>query len=141
LAGRRTFFFYGTLLAGSDNPVARSVHERLGPGRPGVISGELFAIEDAGGWYPALRPGDGAVRGMVHAVAAGFGDTDLAALDAYEGDYYRRAAVEVRCGDERVEAEAWLWRGALPDGVRPVADGDFVAFLTREGLRGYCPRD
>ena len=140
MAGLRTFFFYGTLLAGSDNPVARAVHRRLGPGRPGVVSGGLFAIGDADGWYPALLQGEGAVRGMVHSAAAGFSDADLAAMDAYEGADYRRASIEVRCDGERIEAQAWVWRAALPEGARLLPDGDFAAFLRREGVPGYSPR-
>jgi len=136
-SGSLRFFFYGTLLASADNPVARDIHRRLGPGRPGTARGTLHAIADPGGWYPALVPGDGEVTGMVHAAGAGFGAADLAVLDAYEGGEYRRVEIAVRCGGERLAAQAYLYDAPLPPGARALPDGDFAGFLSREGRRGY----
>ena len=139
------FFFYGTLLSGSGNPVARVAHRKLLPGRPATAPGALHAIRDAAGWYPALTPGEGEVRGMVHEAARGFGTADLARLDAYEecgpGGEYQRREIAVRSGGQEVLAQAYVYVAALPEGALPVPDGDFAAFLQRGGLSGYRPPD
>lgn len=131
-------FLYGTLMAGQPHPLARRLHAVLGPGEPGVIAGRMFALRDPLGWYPAVVSGEGVVCGMVHR-ADGLDDALLAALDAYEevvatGPGYRRVEVIVSDG---ALAQAYLWHGALPDGARPVAEGDFAAFLSRTGQRPY----
>src|SRR4051812_8847921 len=87
------FFFYGTLLAGSANPVAQAVHDRLRPMGAASLTGRLFAIPDGGGWYPALVQGNGTVRGAVYEALAGFAAENLAALDHYEGAEYERRPV------------------------------------------------
>lgn len=62
------FFFYGTLLDGSDNPVARSIHAKLVAEGPATARGELHAITDPEGWFPALLPGEGEIRGGLYRV-------------------------------------------------------------------------
>ena len=129
-------FFYGTLMAGSGNAVARGVHGRLLPGVAGTVAGRVYGIADPGGWYPALVMGEGVVRGFVHEAAPDFTEADLAALDGYEGAEYRRCAVEVVLGDgARVMAQAYVWMGPLPEGAVVIAGGDFAAFIAERGLR------
>ena len=133
------FFFYGTLMAGSGNEVARAVHGRLGPGVAAVVSGKLYGIPDPQGWYPALVTGaGGVVRGFVHEAAPDFTEADLAALDGYEGAEYRRCAVEVVLGDgARVMAQSYVWMGPLPEGAEVIAGGDFAAFIAERDLRAF----
>lgn len=141
----RHFFFYGTLVAGSGTAASRAIHRHLEPGRPGIARGTLHAVRDETGWYPALLPGDGVVHGMVHAAPADVPAADLAALDAYEqywpddparSEYLRRPIV-VEVAGEVIAADAYLYNAPLPVDARLVPDGDFRAFLLREGLPQY----
>lgn len=142
----RHFFFYGTLVAGSDNPMVRGVYRKLDHGRPAVARGTLHAVPDAAGWYPALLPGEGEVHGKVYATGPEFSAADLAALDAYEnfepGDpavsEYLRREIVVNCAGEALRAEAYLYNAPLPATACAIAGGDFRAFLAREGLPEYC---
>ncbi len=135
------FFFYGTLWGGSGSAVARAVHARLLPGVTGTVEGTLYAIPDPQGWYPALVPfaeggGEGVVHGFVHEAAPGFAKADLAALDAYEGEEYRRRELAVSLADgSAMVAQVYVWAGALPAGAEPIAEGDFAAFLHQRGLK------
>ena len=127
-------FFYGTLMAGAGNAVARAAHGCLGPGCVGQVAGALYVIADPQGCYPALVPGAGWVRGMVHMALPGL---DLAALDAYEGPEYRRQAVAAHTAAGVVAAEGYVWAGALPVGAQPIPHGDFTLYLRENGLRAY----
>lgn len=137
------FFFYGTLIAGSGNDVAASVHARLGPGVAARARGLLYAIPDAGGWYPALvavadGSGAGVVRGFLYETRAGFTGGDLAALDGWEGADYARREVEVALDDgARVTAQAYVWAGALPADAEVIAGGDFGEFIAGRGVRVF----
>jgi gamma-glutamylcyclotransferase (GGCT)/AIG2-like uncharacterized protein YtfP len=140
------FFFYGTLIAGSGNPVAAAAHARLRDLGPATGRGALHAVGDAGGWYPILLSGAGAVHGRLYEAAPGFGEADLAALDAYEefdpgdpaGSMYIRATLVVTAADGTMfEAQAYSFNGRLPPGAQPIPDGDFHAWLAREGLKPY----
>lgn len=136
------FFFYGTLLDGSDNPVAREVHRLLEPIGSGVARGALFAIPDAAGWFPALVAGNGQAHGRLYAPRAGFTAAELARLDAYEdfdplrpeASLYLRA--EVQLEDGRM-AQAYLFNKPLPEGARAIPGGDFRAWLTETGLAQF----
>ncbi len=132
-------FFYGTLMAGSGNAVARGIHARLLAGVPAVVAGGLWAIPDVGGWYPALVLGaGGVVRGFVHEAGPGFGAADLAALDDWEGDDYDRCELAVTLADGGcVTAQGFVWAGALPGDAEAIADGDFAGFLRRRGLKAF----
>lgn len=136
-------FLYGTLLQGTCNAVAVRLHRHLGPGRAGQVGGQLHAIPDPRGWYPALLPGDGIVHGTVHDLGPGFDLALLAELDDYEDaradarGEYRRGAITVIAGADRVVAEAYLYNAPLPAGARPVPGGDFPAFLERHGLPAF----
>ena len=140
------FFFYGTLLDGSDNPVAASVHARLRAIGPAAVRGALHAIPDPEGWYPALLSGDGLVHGRLYEAAAAFGESDLARLDAYE-DYdprkperslYLREAMTATAGDgSSCEVQAYRFNLPLPVGACVIDGGDFRAWLNRQGLQAF----
>ena len=136
------FFFYGTLIAGSGNRMARLVQERLRFVGPGAARGTLHAIADPRGWYPALLRGGGEVRGMIYEAPPDFTAADLARLDAYE-DYdpaspaaslYLRVPVMVTPAGT---AQAYIYNRLLPAGSRPIPGGDFRAWLAAEGLRAF----
>ena len=116
-------FLYGVLLQGADRwPFLAG----LGEGRAAQTRGELYAIEDAAGWYPALTPGQGVVHGMLHDT----GNVDLAEVDAFEGAEYHRTQIIVDEAGTRYEAQAYLWRAQLPECAEPIVHGDFNRWLT-----------
>jgi gamma-glutamylcyclotransferase (GGCT)/AIG2-like uncharacterized protein YtfP len=142
------FFFYGTLIAGSGNPVARAIHAGLRTLGRGEAAGALYALPDPLGWYPALLAGDATVRGVVYEARGAFAAADLAMLDAYEdcdtrnpaASLYRRAPLEVRTGAGTiVSAQAYFYNQPLPEAAQPIAGGDFRAWLragSRQAYRG-----
>jgi gamma-glutamylcyclotransferase (GGCT)/AIG2-like uncharacterized protein YtfP len=144
----RHFFFYGTLIAGSGNPVEKSAHAKLRPAGPAAARGRVYAVRDAQGWYPALVPGAGCVRGMLYEAAAQFGKDDLARLDAYEdcdnadpgGSLYLRREISI-CADHRctMSAQAYLFNRPLPANARRIPEGDFRAWLARTRASAYSP--
>jgi len=140
------FFFYGTLIAGSGNPAEEAAHALLRDLGPATARGALYAVGEAEGWYPVLLSGAGAVHGRLYEAAPGFGETDLAALDAYEdfdpadpaGSLYIRAAIVVTDSNDAFrEAQAYSFNRPLPPGAQAIADGDFTAWIAREGLPPY----
>jgi gamma-glutamylcyclotransferase (GGCT)/AIG2-like uncharacterized protein YtfP len=140
------FFFYGTLIAGSENRVARTVHAQLRDLGPATASGALHAVATPEGWYPVLLPGVAPVHGRLYETAPGFGEADLAALDAWEdfdatdpaGSLYIRATLIVADADEAThEAQGYRFNRPLPAGTRLIEDGDFRAWIAREGRRPY----
>jgi gamma-glutamylcyclotransferase (GGCT)/AIG2-like uncharacterized protein YtfP len=140
------FFFYGTLVAGSANPVAAALHCKLGPGAAATACGTLHAIPDPGGWYPAFVAGEagGVVHGMLHEALPQFGADDLALLDRYEdcaptGGEYRRTVIRVLSGaGDAVPAYCYIYAQPLPAGARALANGDFLAFIRANRLPEYC---
>jgi len=136
-------FLYGTLLQCACNAVAVRLHRHLEPGLPAWVAGQLFAIPDPDGWYPALVPGEGTVRGMVHDLAPGFDAELLADLDAYEGLHedgsgeYRRQMIAVATAAGEVSAAAYVYNAELPAGARLLPEGDFSEFLARSGLPAF----
>jgi len=140
------FFFYGTLLDGSDNPVAQEMHRLLGPLGPGQVSGALFAVPDPQGWYPALVPGEYAVSGGLYQTREGFGLADLARMDAYEdfdparpdASLYVRHELTVLCDDgTSCLAQAYRFAQPLPCGSLPITGGDFRAWLGQQGVTQF----
>lgn len=140
------FFFYGTLIAGNAHPVATRVHACLRDLGPATARGALHALGEAEGWYPIMLAGAGTVHGRLYAAAPGFGEADLAALDAYEDfdpanpacSLYLRSTIVVADADSGFhEAQAYVFNGPLPAGALAIPDGDFAAWITREGLRPY----
>ena len=141
------FFFYGTLIAGSGNPVAAAVHARLRGLGPASARGMLHAVEEPEGWYPVLLPGAGPVHGRLYAAAPGFDAADLAALDAWEDfdpadparSLYVRATLVVAGADGAChEAQGYRFNRPLPPGAQAIAEGDFTAWLARTGRRSYA---
>ena len=148
-AGAVRFFFYGTLLDGSDNPVAARAHRKLRALGPATVTGELHAVPDPQGWYPALLTGTGAVRGLVYESGGRFGAADLARLDAYEdcdpanpgGSLYLRVEVEAAmAGGGTCPAQVYLYNRSLPAGSRPIAAGDFRSWLARNRAGAFGGR-
>jgi gamma-glutamylcyclotransferase (GGCT)/AIG2-like uncharacterized protein YtfP len=143
------FFFYGTLMAGSDNQMARFVHARMRAIGPAETRGALHAVPDPDGWYPALLPGESVARGMLYEAGDRFTAADLARLDAYE-DYdpaqpeaslYIREPLRVIGPDGMtVTAEAYRFARPLPEGSLPIPDGDFRVWLTEAGVAAFAGR-
>ncbi len=136
------FFFYGTLLDGSDNPVARDIHALLEPVGPAQVAGDLHAIPDAQGWFPALLPGDGLAWGKVYRPCPHFTPADLARMDAYEdfdpadpaGSLYLRTALPLESGGE---AQTYVWNRPLPEGSMAIPHGDFRRWLNEQGFAQF----
>jgi gamma-glutamylcyclotransferase (GGCT)/AIG2-like uncharacterized protein YtfP len=143
---RMRFFFYGTLLDGSDNPVARSIHAKLETEGAATAPGSLHAIPDSEGWFPAMLPGPGEVRGALYRATARFTASDLARMDAYENCDPANRQASLYCREEvvvttregtAIRAQAYLFAQALPGGAMPIADGDFRAWLAATGLDAF----
>jgi gamma-glutamylcyclotransferase (GGCT)/AIG2-like uncharacterized protein YtfP len=128
-------FLYGVLREG---PGTWPFLAGLGPGRPATTTGELFAIPDPHGWYPALRhgqsPGWRTIAGAVHRAD----DVDLAAVDGFEGADYERRAIPVRVQGETLRADAYLWAASLPADAERIGHGDFVRWLGETGRAAYA---
>ena len=141
------FFFYGTLMAGSGNPVAKFVHGKLRVLGPAQTRGVLYGVPDPDEWYPALLPGEGIAQGMLYEACDSFTAADLARLDAFE-DYdparpqtslYIREALVVT-GADGVEdlAETYRFAGPLPAGSHPIVHGDFRRWLAEQDVRPFA---
>jgi len=149
-AAAMRFFFYGTLLAGSDNPAATHLHARLTPLGPARARGALYAIADPQGWFPAMvehAPGqDEAVHGMIYETAPGFGPEDLVLMDSYEdcdplapeASLYLRREIAVTMADgSALNAQAYVWNRPLPADARRIDGGDFRCWLSDQGLTAF----
>ncbi|MFT4027873.1 MAG: gamma-glutamylcyclotransferase family protein [Novosphingobium sp.] len=131
------FFFYGTLIGGGP-PAVRQALGKLRDLGPARAAGAVHAIPDPGGWYPALVAGEGTVAGRLYEATPDFGEADLAALDAYEefdpadpaGSPYLRVPIAEGL-------QAYRFNRPLPPDARPIPDGDFAAWIGREGLRAF----
>jgi len=141
------FFFYGTLMADSDNPVAKFVHGKLRALGPAQVRGVLHGVPDPDGWYPALLPGEGIAKGLLYEAGDSFTAADLARLDAYE-DYdparpgtslYIREPLVVT-GPDGADglAEAYRFAQPLPAGSRPIVHGDFRRWLAEQDVRPFA---
>jgi gamma-glutamylcyclotransferase (GGCT)/AIG2-like uncharacterized protein YtfP len=132
------FFFYGTLVAGSENAIAEAAHGKLTPAGGATVPGRLFAIPDRGGWYPALVPGKGQVAGQLYDAKSDFDDDDLARLDAYEGPAYRRQSVRAKEeGGAASIATAYIWRTRIPARAVLIESGDFAHWLAETGNKPF----
>ena len=141
------FFFYGTLVSGECGPLVDAALRKLGAGVPALARGNLHAVPDPDGWYPAFLgdPAGGPVHGRMFTAGAGFTAADLAALDDYEevraddpdcSEYVRRQ-IEVTTGGASFMAEVYLYNVPLPPGARVIRGGDYRAFLAATGLPGF----
>lgn len=135
MAGRGRLFLYGTLRPEADTPMARWIAQRLVRAEAGSVPGRLHAVPDAAGWYPALVPGLGRVRGTLVELRLRAGERAL--LDRYEGREYRRVTLPVRLARTRSCAQAYVWRGRLPKGAVPIGP-DFLEWLRGIGGRAYA---
>ncbi len=139
------FFFYGTLLDGSDNPVAQAIHALLEPVGPATVRGALYAIPDALGWFPALVAGEGIAHGKVYAARPGFSAADLAGMDGYEDfdpaspatSLYVRQDLELTGGGT---AQVYVWNRPLPGGAEPIVSGSFWEWLDSRGMPQFRGR-
>ncbi|MDE8650837.1 gamma-glutamylcyclotransferase [Novosphingobium sp. H3SJ31-1] len=137
----RRFFFYGTLQGGARTRMARWLEPRLGACARASLAGRLVAIPAGDGWFPALIPGRPGQRAWGTLCDVRLTVRDLARLDRYEGRDYRRATLPVLAqGGGRARAQAYVWRGALPARARPIASGDFLAWLAATGRRPFSTR-
>jgi gamma-glutamylcyclotransferase (GGCT)/AIG2-like uncharacterized protein YtfP len=140
-------FFYGTLIAGNALPLARAVHQRLEPLGPGTTRGQLRAIADAQGWFPALVAGEGWVHGQLYRTGPGFADDNLIALDAFEdyrpgdeqGSLYLRRPIPVESSQGAMEAQTYLFNGPVPATAPLIENGSFATWLAEWGLRPFQP--
>lgn len=131
-------FLYGTLQPAADTPMARWLAPRIARACPAHVPGRLVAMPDAGGWYPALVPGCAGARCCGTLVWARLTRDDRMLLDHYEGSEYRRRRVRARDAAGTVfAATAYAWCVPLPADIRPIPDGDFLAWLAREGVRAF----
>ncbi len=136
------FFFYGTLLDGSDNPIAREVHRLLEPRGAATAQGTLFAVPDETGWFPALLTGEGQVHGRLYASREGFSPADLARLDAYEDYDPARPEASLYLREEIAlgqagSAQAYRFNQPLPALAQPIPGGDFRKWLAETGLAQF----
>lgn len=140
------FFFYGTLQAGSENPVAQMVHALLKPLGAAQVAGALFAVPDPDGWYPALLPGADVVHGQLYRAGAGFNAAALDRMDAYEdyrpddptGSLYVRG--EAALLDGHGTAHVYRFNQPLLAGSLPLPGGDFRAWLLESGKAAFAGR-
>ena len=135
-------FFYGTLLDGSDNAMARAVHRSVKARGPATVRGSLFAVPDPQGWFPALIAGGAIVHGGLYQATGALTPGELARLDAYEdcdpldpaASLYVRQQVQVTdASGERALAEAYLYNQPLPAGSCALPSGDFRLWIADSG--------
>jgi gamma-glutamylcyclotransferase (GGCT)/AIG2-like uncharacterized protein YtfP len=125
-------FFYGILQGDIAEGPVRDLLAGIGPGKPATASGQLYAVRNEAGAYPAMIDGDGEVHGMMHEA----GSVDLDALDVFEGAEYRRVPVPVTTDEQTAIADAYVWVGSVAD-LEPIAHGRFPRWLRENGLSAY----
>jgi len=80
--------------------------------RNGVVQG-FQRLQVKNGPYPGLIKGKGKVEGVIYFDVS---SEDMTRLDQFEGELYRREAVEVNCGDGRfVPAAVYLIQDQFKD--------------------------
>lgn len=118
-------FVYGSLRAGQSNPMAALLHAHARHLGPGTVQGRLYVVS----WYSGMVAGEAAgdvVHGDVFELAAETAKRVIAEMDAYEGDAFVRAPVEVAMeGETRFPAFAYLYAGGVA-GLARVAHGDWL---------------
>ena len=133
-------FFYGVLIGKLASPAISQLLQGIGPGRPAIAQGRLYAVTAADGCYPVMIPGRGQVRGMLH----GADKVDLAALDAFEHYFpdnldhseYLRRPIAVRAGGRPgIAAQAYIYNRELTGRLTRIGHGDFARWLVESGKR------
>ena len=125
---RLTFFVYGTLQPRAGTRMGDWIAARQVRGEEASAPGRLHGVRGGNGWFPALVPGCGRVRGALCALRLTPGE--LARLDRYEGREYRRLSLPVRTASgRRVSAQVYVWRIALPRPAPVISRGDFLEWL------------
>jgi len=145
----RHLFFYGVLLGEVASARIGAMLAGLGPGRPAVARGTLYAVQIPSGWYPVLLAGEGPaahpIRGMVHEA----GSVDIAALDRFEGvdsadphaGEYRREPISITPYDAApLMADAYLYNHAPAPAFEPIPHGDFARWLRETGRKPLADR-
>lgn len=138
-------FVYGTLMA---EPVMRSVCGRHFASTPATLH-DFRRRRVSGEVYPAIIPCPG--EKVDGALYCGLNATQLALLDVFEGDMYRRVVVDVKTGSgwrsahtyvmspayrHALTDEPWSLKGFLSEGIREFVGGyPGFAMLSEEGDR------
>ena len=140
-------FFYGTLVEGSDNAMAREVHRLVSPLGPATVSGSLFAVPDPQGWFPALIAGEGTVIGGLYEATSALTPGELSRLDAYEefdphdpeASLYVRRQVQVTDGaGAQIMADVYLYNRPLPTGSCAIPSGNFRQWIATTGKAPFA---
>jgi gamma-glutamylcyclotransferase (GGCT)/AIG2-like uncharacterized protein YtfP len=128
-------FVYGLLRRDAGHRMHQSLADRATFAGRAVVHGTLFSL----GEYPGLVPDTadtGVVAGEVYRIDPALADATLSTLDEFEGigstlrhpADYRREQVSARLTDGR-RLDAWAYvLDRSPDGLEPIASGDFVAW-------------
>lgn len=133
-------FFYGVLIGKLASPDIRRLLTGIGPGRPAMANGRLYAVKGGDGCYPVLVPGRGAVRGMLHEA----GRADIASLDAFErcfpdaperSEYLRRPIAVRMGGRSAIAAQAYIYNRPVSGHLVRIGHGDFARWLHESGNR------
>ncbi len=98
-------FAYGTL---QDPDILRAVLGRTIPraARQSAVAHDFAVVYYPGRPYPALIPAPGAqASGML---ITGLDAHDVLVLDAFEGDEYRRATLQILCAGATLRADAYF---------------------------------
>lgn len=126
-------FVYGTLMVPE---VMRTVCGHARDGQPALLH-DYRRRRVIGEWYPAIIPHVGdAVGGILY---CGLTDRQFRALDAFEGEMYRREMVTVAVGTAAVRAYAYV---LVPTLFRRLSEEpwileDFLAVGLGHFLNGY----
>lgn len=134
------FFFYGTLQSACGTPLSREIRQSMELLGRGSIGGTLYPVELPRGAYPVLVDGEGRVSGECWRMTKAFTPDHLNRLDAYEGylpgdetgSLYLRVVRPVQLvGGRQVPAFCYLYNRPVPAGAEVIADGDYLAWLSR----------
>lgn len=125
------FAFYGSLMSRDGRGSFLSRDTDLGTyGDAVLIRGDLYDV----GHFPALRPGNGIVKGQLWTPAPGMEADAFAICDSIEGYhehephrsmYLRR---KVRLIDPDIEAWTYVWNMSMI-GLAPIPGGDWLGYV------------
>lgn len=124
-------FVYGSLRRGEENEMASLLHRHARWLGAGTIRARLYAISWYSGAVASDEPAD-AVHGDAFELDSASAGEVIARLDAYEGADFVRRAVEVRVGETRVAAHAYLYAASVA-GLPWIAHGDWLRRAAESG--------